>query len=94
MQINLGKISKIELNNRSPLLAKRNGSTFLFSPRFEELLVVIFVVEIAKRSPDSQDMVRDSSQRFRVSKSFRKIGKKNFLAIYYIMKYLQKIADC
>jgi hypothetical protein len=94
MQINLGKISKIELNNGSPLLAKRNGSTFLFSPRFEELLVVIFVVEIAKRSPDSQDMVRDSSQRFRVSKSFRKIGKKNFLAIYYIMKYLQKIADC
>jgi hypothetical protein len=48
MQINLGKISKIKLNNGIPLLAKRNGWRFLFFPRFEELLVVIFVLEIAR----------------------------------------------
>jgi hypothetical protein len=48
MQINLGKISKIKLNNGIPLLAKRNGWRFLFSPRFEEFLVVIFVLEIAR----------------------------------------------
>jgi hypothetical protein len=48
MQINLGKISKIKLNNGIPLLAKRNGWRFLFSPRFEELLVVIFVLEIVR----------------------------------------------
>jgi hypothetical protein len=48
MQIFLGKISKIKLNNGISLLAKRNESRFLFSPRFEELLVVIFVLEIIR----------------------------------------------
>jgi hypothetical protein len=40
-------------------------------------------LKLQERSPDSQDLVRDSSQRVKVLKSFRKIGKKNFLAIYY-----------
>jgi hypothetical protein len=83
MQINLGKISKIKLNNGIPLLAKRNGWRFLFSPRFEEFLVVIFVLEIAREISRRPDLMRDSSQSFKVSKSFRKIGKKNCLGIYY-----------
>jgi hypothetical protein len=58
MQIILGKISKIKLNNGISLLAKRNESRFLFSPRFEELLVVLFVLEIIReifRQPRSDE---------------------------------------
>jgi hypothetical protein len=67
MQINLGKIGKIKLNNGIPLLAKRNRWRFLFSPRFEELLVIIFVLEIAReifRQPRSGGAKVQSIEKF------------------------------
>jgi hypothetical protein len=67
MQINLGKIGKIKLNNGIPLLAKRNRWRFLFSPRFEELLVIISVLEIARkisRQPRSGGAKVQSIEKF------------------------------
>jgi hypothetical protein len=67
MQINLGKIGKIKLNNGIPLLAKRNRWRFLFSPRFEELLVIIFALEIAReisRQPRSGGAKVQSIEKF------------------------------